>query len=271
MSCERRNAEVTPKGGTTPHAVVRYGDGSEECIDIVESVKRNATSVGHPAVLLAIHWWENIVRRELALNHSWGDKPYVELARRNLELLGKALLEGAQARGMSPEDSLALYVRTWDLDHPRSNIRLAWELLGENDLKECEEGERLRHLAKRLRKKTPVEGKRGSDYDNSAGTVSVGQVIRFLRTVKGSEYLKNRRKWLDFRNAFFANAFGLKQETVSTYLPGRRSGKPTRTIRAEGQQHNRFMYPSLPLANTFRLDELIQLPTVSCTPQAKPD
>jgi hypothetical protein len=271
-SADLSGAEVTvvdigPKGVSTPHAVVRYDDGSEECIDIIESVKRNATSVGHPAILLAIYWWENIVRRELALtvNHIQGDRLYVELARRNLKLLGTALLQGAQARRLSKEDSFALFVRTWDLDHPRSNLKLAWELLGGTDLKECAEGERLKYLVKRLRERTHVDGRRGDDYDNSAGTITAGQVIKFLRTEAGGKYLKNRGKWLAFRNAFFAETFGLTQETVRAYLPG------TRTVKPEAQPNDRFMYPSLPLANTFRLDELILPPTVPYVPQGKRD
>lgn len=132
-----------------PRAVIKYNDGSEESIDIIESVRKNAASIGHPAILLAIHRWEQLVHYHRAFR---GKSEYLELFRRNplklrpgatlykiarshLERVGQALLEGARMRALKAEEVFIMAVGDLGYDTRYYYLRLSAELLATNELK----------------------------------------------------------------------------------------------------------------------------------------
>src|SRR3989442_7087015 len=63
-----------------PKVLIKYQDGTEQWIDIFESIRNNATSVGHPIILQAIRRWEQIIR----WNQSKANKDVREIAKRHL-------------------------------------------------------------------------------------------------------------------------------------------------------------------------------------------
>ncbi len=116
-----------------PLAYIESTDGYNsrvEVIDILESVRNDATLIGHPAILSAIHHWQKILSWEKyskdndiyseekihqKSNYLLSGK-YVKSARRNLEAIGKALLEGSKRQAVSKESSLAFKIKDLNLD-----------------------------------------------------------------------------------------------------------------------------------------------------------
>jgi len=132
-----------------PRAVIEYKDGSKEIIDIIESVRNNAASIGHPVILLAIHRWEQIIRYHRSFR---GKKEYLNLFRReplrlkpddtlfkiakdHLERIGGALLEGAKKRALTKEAVFVMAVGGLGEDVEYSYLRLATELLTTVEIK----------------------------------------------------------------------------------------------------------------------------------------
>lgn len=141
-----------------PRAVIEYKDGFKETIDIIESVRNNAASIGHPVILLAIHRWEQIVRYHRSFR---GKKEYLDLFRReplrlkaddtlfkiaqdHLESIGEALLKGAKKRALTKEAIFVMAVGGLGYDVEYSYLRLATELLTTEEIK------KIRNIKRKL-------------------------------------------------------------------------------------------------------------------------
>ena len=130
-----------------PRAVIVYRDGSKDSIDIIESVKNNAPSIGHPAILLAIHRWEQIIRYHRTFRgnekyyDNFRDKPLklkpneiMEIAERHLERIWTALREGAKKRALTKEEVFVLAVSDLGYDKEYLYLRLATEILATGEI-----------------------------------------------------------------------------------------------------------------------------------------
>jgi hypothetical protein len=111
-----------------PRITILYRDGAKKSIDILDSVKNNAASMGHPAIIYAIKRWEEIIRiyhHQASRRH---DKIY-DIAAKHLRGIGSALLEGAKERAVSKEVMFGREI----LELP--SIHQAWTLLGTDTIK----------------------------------------------------------------------------------------------------------------------------------------
>lgn len=121
-----------------PRATVLYRDGREETIDIIKTVRENASSIGHPAILLAIRRWEHLVLYHHSLSgggqYKTTKEDFYKLAKDHLQKIGEALLVGAKERVIPKELTLLIrQILGSDLDY--IYLRRVWKLLGRDDIK----------------------------------------------------------------------------------------------------------------------------------------
>jgi hypothetical protein len=147
-----------------PRATIRYHDESEKNIDIIKTVRENATSIGHPLILHAIRRWERLVLYHSALSgggqYKTSDIDFYRIAKTHLENIGKALIEGVRNRAIAKE--FAPYIRRalgTDMDYVY--LQRAWEMLADSEIKykrfgegvrkQRSPGDKRRLIAKKLR------------------------------------------------------------------------------------------------------------------------
>lgn len=153
-----------------PRAVIVYGDGSDESIDIIESVRENAASIAHPAILLAIHRWEQIIRyrRSFRGNEEYFDnfrsKPLrlrpnetvLAIAERHLERIWDELRKGVKKRALKKEAVFVLAVSDLGFDKEYLYLRLATEILATGEIQKMRELTRqLAEMRKKLERLGP--------------------------------------------------------------------------------------------------------------------
>ena len=154
-----------------PRAVIVYGDGSDESIDIIESVRENAASIAHPAILLAIHRWEQIIRyrRRFRGNEAYfdnflrkplklrSDENVLAIAERHLERIWDALREGVKKRALTKEEVFVLAVSDLGIDKEYLYLRLATEILATGKIQKMREETptKLAEMRKKLERYGP--------------------------------------------------------------------------------------------------------------------
>jgi hypothetical protein len=114
-----------------------------DVIDILESVRNDATAIGHPVVTYAIYHWQKLlawskyskdtsVNRKSdigeVINNLRANRP-LKSAKRNLAAIGKALQEGARRMAIPKESALELKVERLHFDEDNTYLRVAWERL----------------------------------------------------------------------------------------------------------------------------------------------
>ena len=157
----------SPARAKRPHAQIYFSHGSQrrvETVDIIESVKNNATAIGHPAIVFAIYHWQRVInakrvvgRDDVTTSGEWGkitkevigDMETVRVAEKNLAAIGKALETGAKKRAIPNAFAFALNVKLMGLDIEDQNtvVYQAWEQLKAisiNRTDEVEQEERSR-------------------------------------------------------------------------------------------------------------------------------
>jgi hypothetical protein len=191
-----------------------------ERVDIIESVKGNATLIGHPITVFAIQHWESIIHAKRILNQDNIYKYYTEFVSKDkaladaykriyedltskrvktaeqcLKNLTKALWQGIQERSISKETALELKIRELGIKNKNTFLYKAWELLSPRKVKSTDTAdERIKKIEACLRKIDPSliikRGKDGKvkpevnpDGDLSISTrISINKVIDFLKT-----------------------------------------------------------------------------------------
>jgi hypothetical protein len=129
-----------------PCAIILYSHDNWESIDILESIRNNAASVGHPAILCAIQRWEQVVltqyplartQRQKAEAASWEvtHGSFKRTAKQHLKNIGKALLEAAENPKrrksiLTVFNTLLQRIDAIDVLY----LKMAWKLLSENDI-----------------------------------------------------------------------------------------------------------------------------------------
>lgn len=234
----------SPDRWTRPYARISFPFEDEqkiETVDILESVRSNPASIGHPVIAFAIHHWQRVIHakrvierdedtfrddewRKIKMEYSGGRE--VEVAERNLEAIGKLLRTGANKRAIPKELALALKVESLSLrlEDMHTVFYKAWENLHAENIERTDE---IPVVLKKIKQKlTDFEQQPYSDY--TSRRISARAVMKFLRDkgTKGgrgyvgydSEGESLRPTWKVFRNAFLAWLFHLERDSVQDYL-----------------------------------------------------
>ena len=205
-----------------PRVVISYPDGTKESIDIIASVRNNAVSIGHPAILLAIRRWEYIVRyyRNLTgkpakyLRNYRPDVPFDninQIAVDHLERLVDALVDGVKGRALTKERLVTLFLTKLGLDTNYTYLLEAWRLLGKDEIKNANrESTQFMRLRKGLNEIDPysLKERRKSLID---------PVVDFLSSPQGRKWLVKRKTKSAMINDFDAWRLGLTKSTLRKY------------------------------------------------------
>jgi len=245
-------------GRQQPSVIIVYPDGTLESFDIIESVRQNAASIGHPFILIAIRRWEQVIRYYRSVSDATFQKPFLDnddfytIARRHLAEIAKALLNGAEERAVKKEDAIAVCMQGWLRGFDYYILKKAWNLLAEQDIKRIRSLEKkLSTLEKRLRTDSPMM----PSY--------VESVVSFIKSEAGQIFLTKRKSWQVVRSEFDSWSFGLSKSTLRTY---RSKAKQKESVDLE------YLRPDL--NNGFYcpwMGDWFFLPTVSRTSKESPE
>ncbi len=232
-----------------PLAYIEFCDGYNsrvEVIDILQSVRNDATLIGHPVIVFAIHHWQKILAWEKyskndgaysddkikkIVNYSTSGK-YIESARNNLEAIGKALLEGARRQTVPKESAFSRKIINLGVEKQNTYLYVAWQRLHKKHNKPLNELEEriiaiefyLQQLSKYQSadffSEMPEEFQK---HERMSSTITTEMVIDFLR-IGGSKFVYNeetsnsqRPSWKIFHTAFTGWLFNKRQTTVGEY------------------------------------------------------
>jgi hypothetical protein len=234
----------SPERNSRPYAYISFRHINRrhvETVDILESVKTNPASIGHPAIVFAIHHWQRVIHAKRVVerdditsrDETWrsfkqafsGERE-VKIAERNLEAIGKNLLKGAKSGAISKEAALAIKLELFGLrlEDTNSILYKAWERLEAKYIDPTDEPEQT--LAKLKDDLLVFESQ--PYIVTKTRRISAERVSEFLqeqgekggRRYIGSNQEGNslRPSWKVFRNAFAAWFFDLEQSSVQEYL-----------------------------------------------------
>ncbi|MBI4854298.1 MAG: hypothetical protein HY819_21065 [Acidobacteria bacterium] len=205
----------------SPRAILHYSDGSKKGIDILESVKKNPVSIGHPAILLAIRRWEQLVRlNKIFFEDVYNDKyPPIEdynqsKIKQNKQIatylkdIGAALYKSAKERELSRETAFKLYVDYLGLDKQDTYLYKAWKLLKTEEFKKIQNvSVKLDELRKQLNQEKDVKPYK----------ISINRVIDFFTSDTGARFFYKPYDWPGTRNTFLGWRFKVQKNTVKDY------------------------------------------------------
>lgn len=279
------DAKKLHKSRLRPLAYIKFTYGKKarvEVIDILESVRSDATLIGHPAIVFAIdHWqkilaWKNYsqyddvhyrIENNKSIKNLFYDPYfdlYVERARLNLEAIGKALLEGARRQAIQKESAFVLKVQDLRLEEKNSYLFIAWKRLAKRHINETHElEERIDRIEKFLKKLSISQSPLQSDefppesreFNFIESTISISNVIGFLKT-EGKHFVYDegitddrslRPQWRVFHSAFIKWYFQKEALTVEQYR------KIAKKKEIGGRPYTIGMGNSLPKTDVFNL------------------
>jgi len=194
----------SPQREMRPYAYICFSDGHNrrvETIDVLESVRRNAESIGHPAIVFAIHHWQRVIyakrvieRDDVTTRDEMGKMlkdmlggAEVKTAERCLGTISKTLVDGAKKRAISNELAFAFKIELvgLGLENKETFLYKAWEKLEATFVNRTDEVEQV--LAKIETALLALE--RQPYTSNRFDSVSVRKVMAFLR--KGRAFAKS--------------------------------------------------------------------------------
>jgi hypothetical protein len=226
----------------SPKAFIKYHDGTEQWIDIFESIRNNATSIGHPIILQAIRRWEQIIR----WNQSKGNKKTRDIAKRHLTSLGKAMLEGAKESKV--DIAKAFVAKATSGANAGANyftLARAWKLLQEPNVKKIKYqlDHKLNIVRKELIDRLMAETSNPTDEVREFINRQASDIADFLRA-QGLAFLNKRHGWGEFLNTFDAwrflgrrQATPTKKKTVTQYRSRAKLSTP------DESDDTRFLFP----------------------------
>lgn len=291
--------DTNSKNRSRPLAYIKFSDGyraSIEVIDILESVRNDATLIGHPAILFAINYWQKILiwaryikQRDIYDEAEAADEKkknkklkfqlsgqFVENAQRYLDAIGAALLEGARRKSIPKESALDLQIHSLNIDAKNTYLYVAWERLAVRHIKEKEESEeRVRRIENFLRQ-LPFDvtleelsefAPEMQQYGIIEPDITISNVINFLKA-DGKKFVFNktdhksqRPRWKVFRNAFTQWYFNKKPSTVEEYR------KKAKKQGLTEPPYKPSIFGTLPETNVFQfLMELFTSPLAKISP-----
>lgn len=262
-----------------------------EVIDIIGSVKKDAALIGHPAILFAVDYWQEVLRgaryegydtiydkaEEVQELKSQLVYSFVDSARHNLTAIGKALLEGSREHSLKKEEALILRIQELDSDAKNTYLRIAWERLNDKYVNQIHElSERIKKIIDYLRRLPTLNDLHNLDdfpskyrkHGPIANKITITNVEDFLND-HGSRFVydedkvtSQRPQWKIFQNAFLAWYFDKKPSTLQKYVDRvMRKNNPSRP------RHDTLFGP-LPRTMLFQLmsDIYTREPVYLCPP-----
>ena len=212
-----------------PRAVVVFGshcNRERQEIDILASVRKDATNISHPAILAAIRFWQGsvICRRKLPqLNAEYGARLIRsgEIAERHLRKLGDCLLDSARDNAWSAAYAFDFYRRTtFDRNY---YLELVFKVYRENWSHNVRAQVNVDELIKKVRTRLSQD-----EYVNGALRTALNedalkilepgfeQVRQFLSSEIGKWVFK-RRQWKHWQNRFDEWRFHLGEDVQRRY------------------------------------------------------
>ena len=227
------------EGEQRPYILIRKREVSRvhvETIDIIETVRKDAALIGHPAIVWAIKHWERVIHAKRVLLHddvysrddetagftTYYEERYIRTAEQNLAAVFKALQDGIKKRAISSASALAIRIRELNLDTEQNFLRIAWEQLAPKNIDPTETVEaRIKTIESYLKQSSE------QFIDDNNSPLRIWQVVNFLRDV-GRKYVGDdesdgrrvsyRPNWIIFRNAFARWYFNVERTTLQDYL-----------------------------------------------------
>lgn len=274
--CVRADREVivlmhdweTPADKLRPRAEVIFSREKRQMIDILASVKANAASIAHPAIVCAVRRWERIVICQTRLprigtllpeNSSYprdersGLVGFAEMAEDNLRRIGGYLLEGAKNNAWPKEYAFETYrSRLFDSGYD-PYLRYVFEARHESQSQNVNE---LVEMALRAMSDACT----GGLNEAALKTLQSGfeDVRVFLQTATGGALLAAKRhQWAHWLNLFDEWRFPrLQVDAQRTYKREGRRHIPRRPDAIEDLQPLRNYY------NLSTTDAALNLPVL---------
>lgn len=246
----------SPQRESKPYAHLYFSDGYNrrvETVDIIASVEQDAQAIGHPAIVAAIRYWQEIVYSKNVHNtldrdddepimkslRDYHSRRHIENAEKNLEALSRALIKGAHNQSLNRKEAIVVTLQGLDLDNPENTLYLAWQLLKDCSFADDPNLERFEKLLDEERKKYS---------DTQKSPLRFPTVMRFLKDkdenggYKKFVEAKKNPSWEKFRNAFAAWYMGISVGTVKPYLSKGKNLK-TKVPISKGFSGRAFVYP----------------------------
>jgi hypothetical protein len=232
-----------------PLAYIEFSDGYKsrvEIIDILESVRNDATLIGHPVILSAIEHWQNILVWEKYSKNDdvysegenvkeWDElftRTFIKSARENLEAIGKAMLEAVRRQAIPKETALKLKIEDLKIEAKNTYLYIAWKRLAKENIEQTHAlDERISQIQNYLKqipadnqiwwvRDCPIEMQKYVPVDS---TIRISTVIDFLYA-DGSKFVykencvtSSRPRWVVFRNTFIQWIFQKENSTIAKY------------------------------------------------------
>jgi hypothetical protein len=197
-----------------PKITIYHKNGDEEHISILSQVRSNPRGLFHPAILLALYRWQEIIRCHHSLERATFRKPanykdFSSIAKNHIKNVMEALIEGAKERAVPVEAALYLIEYGWGMSLDHYALQWVWEQMADPAIKKKQTNhETLKALRKRLNEA------RGDERPLSKA--GMHEVFHFLEH-EGSSFLVRRPSRRVMENAFYRSRFGLTAGTVKKY------------------------------------------------------
>lgn len=216
-----------------PFAHVFFSDGYTllvETVDILGSVKKNTSAIGHPAIIAAVRHWQNVLySKHIHMRSNHDDKKpmtkalryhftrqNIEVAERNLNALSTALLSGATKSGITKKRALAFNLAELDLDNQQKVLYRVWTKFRDWQIPTPSETAEIEGFRAKIWAENVSErsGLKGVDPENICEFLMDGGRTGGFRFRGGSVKSRKAPVWEEFRNAFAAWYFHVGVNTI---------------------------------------------------------
>jgi hypothetical protein len=272
-----------------PRAVIQRPDPNfagisyidQESIDILRSIRNEPLCIRHPAILLAIYRWQELVRYFHRLPSS-AKKTHVSstrsgqniqyergvasrnvisrIAEAHLTNLGRAFLDGVRERALPKEVALQIYLRAnGNIDTSHRCLHIAWQLLALQSIKSKRTAkEKIALLQQKLhavRDKLPSlkivtpKGYTGPEPDPVEHMIA--PILEFLESERGRRFLTNRKSWATIKAAFDDWYLAIDKATLRRY----RSVAKNKSTDEELDE--RWTYANQPMSSILMYSKII--------------
>lgn len=272
-----------------PRAVIQRPDPNvtgisyidQESIDILRSVRKDPLSIRHPAILLAIYRWQELVRylyrfplrakkthvrttrsgQRIQYDRRVGSRNFItKTAESHLTNLGKAFLDGVKDRALPKEVALQVYLRAnSNINASLKCLHIAWQLLATQPIKSKRTAKAKVALLQQefyaVRDKLPSlevvmpKGYTGPVPDPVERVID--PILQFLKSEYGRRFLTNRKSWPTIKAAFNYWYLALEKATLRRY---RSAAKNTST---DEELDGRWTYPFDPMSSILMYSSII--------------
>jgi len=216
--------EPRPDDISRPRALMIFGPGGMEKdqeIDILASIRADAASLGHPAIMCALRFWQgSVVCKERLPDMGRGEGKRLrecgKIAKGHLESVSRALVQGVVARAWPAEKAFEVhrrlvFDRSWYLRqifeayiatnsrNPDKLVAAALKRLGQDEL--YEDGAH----------RTGLDQETLKNFE-----VGLLEIAAFLKSPDG-RFAFQRRDWRRWKNLYDESRFSLKKDVQRRY------------------------------------------------------